>query len=420
MAGIEKVRLLDEPIAAVIPYIRSFSRGKRFVLVLDFDSQQLAVSIVKVDISGAQLTRIGLHSSLFTSFLGEKCIDERIFEHLFGIIQDVYSVKLTGNRTAERCLASACKQINGDDRHIIEIPRLLGGNAFSMSVSQSMLKSLCIDLFHKIVTPIEKVLVKASLTASDVVDVVMVGCGRFVPQITDVLTEFFPIVKIHAAVDPTIAIAEGAALLASNLLDRTGERIEINQRLPYTLTAHVSGSAPIPVIKKWSRLPVENQIVFTASVGNQRFIDIDVFEGENSIKNFLSTYKFFNITPFTESLPLLTAHFTIDADKVLTVTAADGEGEERPVFRSDSLNFLDRGWEMFDEQRAKEAKDALEKALDSAQHYVAYDDHTRGVRLQTLSSWFYRTRDSVQPVKIMTDGLVCCKLFWHDIVGYKK
>ncbi|XP_055352965.1 uncharacterized protein LOC129598903 [Paramacrobiotus metropolitanus] len=275
MAGMETARILDDPVAAVLPYITSFPCRKQHVLTLELNLQYLAVSILKVVKSKPGSTIAKLCSSNYSTRLAEEIIDERILKHVRAMLKEVYSVSLVAN--VMLALGLACTKINGNDRQIIKIPPyVLGGKSFSVAITPSMLAVLCHGLFHSIIVPVEDVLARASLTASDVADVIIMGCGRFVPQITEVLIGLFPAIQVHATVDPRIVVAEGAALLASNVLNGSDKTIDIREWLGCQLIAHVPSETSNMVIPKRSRLPVETEVVCTTSIDNQRFIDIEI------------------------------------------------------------------------------------------------------------------------------------------------
>ncbi|XP_055357282.1 major heat shock 70 kDa protein Ab-like isoform X1 [Paramacrobiotus metropolitanus] len=230
MAGMERVKILDDSLAAVLPYIEDFPYQERKVFILDSSQLYTAAYIMSVDKSEAKPVHVTLLSSHYSKFLRIKDIENRISGHVIDKFKKIDTFSEPASIAIVQHLLHACKQITGHGSETIEIPPcLVEGKCIAITITPSRLATLCSDLFRRIIVPIEEVLEDAGLTALDVADVIIIGCGRFVPQLTDVLMEVLPPAHIHATIDPRIAVAEGAALMASNLLSGNETSIEIKE-----------------------------------------------------------------------------------------------------------------------------------------------------------------------------------------------
>ncbi len=345
LAGLEVLRLVNEPTAAALAYgLHEKRRGK--VAVYDLGGGTFDISVLKL-ISTSEGDIYHVLSTNGDTHLGGDDIDNLLqaFVHEKILQHDKIDFSPHGELAQElrKALIDVKHQLSETTTARLHFP-LPNGNVFVREFTRGELEALIRPVVDRTMAPVKLALADAQLKPSELDEVVLVGGTTRTPLIRRTVQEFFDR-KPHTELNPDEVVALGAAVQA-NILDQGVKNMLLLDVTPLSLGIETYGGAVAKVIPRNSTIPASAQELYTTGVDNQTGIDIHVLQGERELaKDCRSLARFtLRVPPAPAGLPRIEVKFLIDANGILQVAAKDlrtGEQHTIEVQPSYGLNDAD-------------------------------------------------------------------------------
>jgi len=337
IAGLEVLRILNEPTAAALAYGLDKKENVK-ILVYDFGGGTFDVSILE----GGEGV-IEVKATAGDTHLGGANIDERIIEWLIEECKKETGVDLRKDRTAFQRLKEAAEQAKKELSFKLETEINLPFITIDPSTNQPIhlqkkltrarLEEMIKDLIDRTMDIVKRALEDAKLSPSDIDDVVLVGGSTRIPLVQQRIKEFFG-KEPHKGVNPDEVVAVGAAIQAGVLSGDVKEILLVDVT-PLSLGVETYGGVMTVLIPRNTPIPYRKCEIFTTASDYQTEVEIHVLQGERPMaKDNKSLGKFYltGIPPAPRGVPKIEVCFDIDADGILHVTAKDtATGKEQSI-----------------------------------------------------------------------------------------
>src|SRR5437773_372121 len=333
IAGLEVVRLVNEPTAAALAYgLHEKQRGK--VAVYDLGGGTFDISVLKL-ISTSEGDIYQVLSTNGDTHLGGDDIDNLLqaFVHELILQHDRVDFSPHGELAQElrKALIQVKHQLSETEAATLRFS-LPNGKVFTHEFTRGALDALIRPVVDRTMGPVKQALADAQLKPADIGEVVLVGGATRTPLIRRTVQEFFDR-KPHTELNPDEVVALGAAVQA-NILDRGVKNMLLLDVTPLSLGIETYGGAVAKVIPRNSTIPASAQELYTTGVDNQTGIEIHVLQGERELaKDCRSLARFtLKVPPAPAGLPRIEVKFLIDANGILQVGARDlRTGEQHSI-----------------------------------------------------------------------------------------
>src|ERR1700758_3116199 len=333
IAGLEVLRLVNEPTAAALAYgLHEKQRGR--VAVYDLGGGTFDISILKL-ISTAEGDIYQVLSTNGDTHLGGDDIDNLLqaFVHEQVLQHDQIDFSPHGELAQElrKELIAMKHQLSEAEAATLRFP-LPNGKVFVREFTRGALEALIRPVVDRTMAPVKQALADAKLKPAEIDEVVLVGGTTRTPLIRRTVQEFFDR-KPHTELNPDEVVALGAAVQA-NILDRGVQNMLLLDVTPLSLGIETYGGAVAKIIPRNSTIPASAQEMYTTGVDNQTGIDIHVLQGERELAKDCRSLARFNlrIPASPAGLPRIEVKFLIDANGILQVAAKDlRNGEQHTI-----------------------------------------------------------------------------------------
>lgn len=384
IAGLNVLRIINEPTAAALAYGLEKANKDERVLVFDLGGGTFDVSLLEVEKDDEGLT-LQVVATAGDNKLGGDDWDKAIVDYVVQEFKNTSSVDLTGDKIAMQRIVEAAeqakKELSSAPSTNVNLPYITltsdGPLNLDVALTRAKFEEITKPLLDRTRAPFEQVLKDAHVTAKDIDHVILVGGSTRMPAVVS-LVESFTGKKPNQGVNPDESVAVGAAIQAGVL---KGERKDVLliDVTPLTLGIRTGSDTMTAMIEKNSAIPTQKTETFTTAVDNQPAVTIMVSQGERPVFSANKVLGQFDlkVAPARAGTPQIEVTFNLDANGVLEVSAKDkGTGKEQKVTISGSSNLTEAEIErMIRDAEAHAAEDAAKKA-----HAELLNDAERAVR----------------------------------------
>ena len=398
IAGINCLRLLAEPSAAAIAYGLDKMGDERTVCIVDAGSSTFDCSILKIE--------DGIFEVVATSgeLLGGSDFDERLMDHFISDFKRKNKVDIRENPRSMARLKSACERakvtLSSSSQASIEIDSLYDGIDYFSSLTRARFNELNMDLFRRIIELIAEAMKRAKVDKRSVHDIVCVGGSSRIIKIQELVSEFFGGKELCKSANADQAVAEGASILAATLSGDTSntksEDLLLLDVCPVSLGIETSGSQMTKLIERNTTIPTKKTQTFSTYSDNQTAVTIQVYEGERAQTqhcNKLGEFTLHGIPPQPRGVPQIEVTYDLDANAILSVTAAEKSGgKSEKITITNDANRL--------------SKEDIEKMAAEAEKYKKEDDEwkERTEAKNTLEQMCYQLKSQAEEAKDKLEG----------------
>ncbi len=330
IAGLEVVRLVNEPTAACLAYgLDKIKQKDQQVLVFDIGAGTLDVTIMNF---GQGVFEV--RSTSGNTHLGGQDMDEVITDHITNEFKSKEGIDLKNDKMAMQRIKEAVEKAKIELSSVLETEINLpfvtadaqGPKHMLMKITRAKLEELVNPLIEKCQSSIDQAMNDAKLKPQDVEKVILVGGPTRMPIVQKFIENIFG-QKIERGVDPMECVAMGAGIQAAILSgDSEVKDILLLDVTPLTLGLETLGNVMTPLIERNTTVPVDKSQVFSTAADNQPSVEIHVLQGERPMardNRSLGRFMLDGLPPAPRGIPQIEVSFEIDANGILTVKAKD-------------------------------------------------------------------------------------------------
>ncbi len=363
IAGLEVVRMINEPTAAALAFGLDKNGTEQKIMVFDLGGGTLDVTIM--DLSDGVFEVL---STKGDTQLGGSDMDEVITKYVAGEFKKQTGIDITADKMAFWRVREACEkakiELSTTMQTEINLPFIASDAAGPKHLTQTLTRAKLEDLVEPIVSRckpcIEGAIADAKLSKDKIDKIIMVGGPTRMPTVQNYVESIVG-PKIQRGIDPMECVSMGAAIQGA-VLSGDVKNVLLLDVTPLTLGIETLGGVATPLIERNTTIPAKKSQIFSTAADNQPSVEINVIQGERKMASdntSLGRFILDGIPPARRGIPQIEVTFDIDANGIVTVTAKDkGTGKEQKITIASS---------------SKLSKDEIEQMVKEADTYAEAD-----------------------------------------------
>ncbi|KAJ9180253.1 hypothetical protein P3X46_008522 [Hevea brasiliensis] len=382
IAGLNVVRIINEPTAAAIAYGLDKKGEEINILVYDLGGGTYDVSILTIDNGVFEV----LSTSGDTHLEGED-FDRRVMEYFIKLIKKKYNKDISQDKRN-------LENFEGNHQVRVEIESLFDGIDFSEPLTRARFEELNVDLFKKTLGPVKKALEDAGLKKSDVNEIVLVGGSTRIPKVRELLKDMFDGRDPNKGINPDEAVAYGAAVQGGILSGEGGEETEgvlLLDVTPLSLGIETVGGVMTKLIPMNTGIPTKKSQIFATYQDQQTTVSIKKLEKDC---RELGSFDLSGIPPAPWGVPQIEVTFEVDANGILHVKA-----EDKAAKRSQSITITNDKGRLSQEEIDRMTKEAEEMAEEDRKVKEKIDARNK------LETYIYNMRSTTSDEDKLADKI---------------
>jgi len=373
IAGLNVMRIINEPTAAAIAYGLDKKEGEKNILVFDLGGGTFDVSLLTID--GGVFEVVSTNGD---THLGGEDFDQRVMDYFMKLYKKKTGKDVRKNdrsvQKLRREVEKAKRALSSAHQAKVEIESFFEGEDFSETLTRAKFEELNMDLFRSTMVPVKKVMEDGDMEKSEIDEIVLVGGSTRIPKVQQLVKEYFGGKEPSRGINPDEAVAYGAAV-QGGILSGAGEELNdvvLLDVCPLSMGIETVGGVMTKIITRNTVVPTKKQQIFSTASDNQQTVTISVYEGERTMtkdNHVLGKFDLTGIPAAPRGVPQIEVTFEIDVNGILRVSAEEkgSNNKESITIKNDDNRLSPEDIERMiqEAEERKEEDEAMKARVDA-------------------------------------------------------